>query len=319
MIRILVPLDGSSAAETAIPHAAAIARAFSAEVELLGVVDQSAGSFAAPVNSLDWQLSKLQTEVYLSRTAETLQNQGVRAIWELREGDPAQAIIQFTRNADIDILVMTRYGNGNARQFRMGGTAQKVVSAAVSSVMLIDPALDFDEAHGYARVIVMVDGTQCSEWASAFAAMVAQAFDGSLRVLRIVEEPSLPGGMPITMETRRFLEHIKRSAKSQASLQVRNIVATIPPNVDTSSSVVVTDNIPSAIERAAAETRADLIVVAAQDTQTDQPVGYGPVCDTLLMQARRPLLILRSEAAVLSSNHFRSVYLEEAEAHADAV
>jgi len=319
MIRILVPLDGSPAAEKAIAHAASIARAFSAEVELLGVVDQTAGSFAAPINSLDWQLSKLQTEVYLSRTADMLRNQGVRASWELREGDPAQAVIQFARSTDIDILVMTRYGNGNAQQFRMGGTVQKVLSAAVASVLLIDPTFAFDEERGYARVAVAVDGTQCSEWASAFAAMVAQAFDGSLRVVRIVEEPRLPGGTPITMETRRFLEHIRRIAKSQASLQVRNVVSTIPPNVETSSSVVVTDNVPATIERAAAEARADLIVVVAQDGRPDAPVGYGRVCDTLLMQACRPLLVLRSEAAVLSSNHFRSVYLDEAEAHADVV
>ena len=319
MIRILVPLDGSPAAEKAIPHAASIARAFSAEVELLGVVDQTSGSFAAPINSLDWQLSKLQTEVYLSRTASTLQDKGVRATWELREGDPAQAIIQFARNSDTDILVMTRYGNGNAQQFRMGGTVQKVLSAAIASIMLIDPTFGFDEASGYARVAVAVDGSQCSEWASAFAAVVAQAFDGSLCVVRIVEEPRLPGGTPITIETRRFLEHIRRIAKSRASLQVRNVVSAIPPNVETSSSVVITDNVSATIERAAAEARADLIVVAAQDKRPAEPIGYGAVCDTLLMQARRPLLVLRSEAAVLSSNHFRSVYLDEAEAHADVV
>jgi hypothetical protein len=31
------------------------------------------------------------------------------------------------------------------------------------------------------------------------------------------------------------------------------------------------------------------------------------------------LLVLRSEAAALSSNHFRSVYLDETETRADAV
>ena len=135
MIRILVPLDGSSAAEKALPHAAAIARAFSAEVELLGVVDESSGTFAAPVNSLDWQLSKLQTEVYLSRTADTLRDRGLCVSWEVREGDPAQAIIQSVRSSDVDILVSTRYGSGNAQQFRMGGTVQKVLSAASVSVL----------------------------------------------------------------------------------------------------------------------------------------------------------------------------------------
>jgi nucleotide-binding universal stress UspA family protein len=319
MIRILVPLDGSSAAEKAIPHAAAIARAFSAEVELLGVVDESSGTFAAPVNSLDWQLSKLQTEVYLSRTADTLRDRGLRVSWEVREGDPAHAITQSVRSSDIDILVSTRYGSGNAQQFRMGGTVQKVLSAASVSVLLIDPAFEFDSKRGYARVVAAVDGTQCSEWASAFAAMLAQAFHGSLHVLRVVEEPSVPGGTPITAETRRFLEHIKRVARSQASLQLRSIVSTIPPSIEISSSVVSSDNVPSTIEQAANSCNADLVVVAAQDAVFDGGGSYGAVCDALLSQARRPVLVLRSEAAVLSSSHFRSVYLDEAESHADAV
>ncbi|HEX6260118.1 MAG TPA: universal stress protein [Woeseiaceae bacterium] len=318
MIRILVPLDGSSAAEKAIPHAAAIARAFSAEVELLGVVDESNGSFAAPVNSLDWQLSKLQTEVYLSRTVDTLKERGLRAAWELREGDPAQAIIQFVRSADIDILVMTRYGNGNAQQFRMGGTVQKVLSASVASVLLVDPAAPFDARRGYTTVVAAVDGSQCSEWASAFAAMVAQAFEGSLHVVRVVEEPSLPGGTPVTAETRRFLEHVKRMARSQASLQLRTILSTLPPNLRTSSSVVSSDNVPSTIEEATVKSDADLLVMAAQDEHIGSN-GYGPVCDSLLSQASRPLLVLRSEAAALSSNHFRSVYLDDTESRTEVV
>lgn len=318
MIRILVPLDGSPAAEKAIPHAAAIAQAFSAEVELLGVVDELTGSFAAPVNSLDWQLSKLQTEVYLSRIADTLKERGLKAAWELREGDPAQAIIQFVRSADVDILAMTRYGKGNAQQFRMGGTVQKVLSATGASVLLVDPAAPFDTRRGYARVVAAVDGSQCSEWASAFAAMVAQAFEGSLHVLRVVEEPSLPGGTPVTAETRRFLEHIKRMARSQASLQLRNIVSTIPPNLGTSSSVVSSDDVASTIERAVEKCGADLLVMAAQDEHV-RGGGYGPVCDSLLSQASRPLMVLRSEAAALSSNHFRSVYLDEAESRAEVV
>jgi nucleotide-binding universal stress UspA family protein len=319
MIRILVPLDGSSAAEKAIPHATAIARAFSAELELLGVVDESSGTFSAPVNSLDWQLSKLQTEVYLSRTADTLRGRGLRAGWQLREGNPAQAILQFVRSADIDILVSTRYGSGNAQQFRMGGTVQKVLSSAIVSVLLIDPAFEFDTKRGYAEVVAAVDGSQCSGWATAFAAMVAQAFGGSLHVLRVVEEPSVPGGTPITTETRRFLEHIKRVARSQASLQLRGIVSTIPPSIDTSSAVVSSDNVPSTIEGAANECDADLVVIAAQDVAFDGCGSYGPVCDALLSQTRHPLLVLRSEAAVLSSSHFRSVYLDEAESRADAV
>lgn len=318
MIRILVPLDGSPAAEKAIPHAVAIARAFSAEMELLGVVDNSSGSFGNPINSLDWQLAKLQTETYLSRTAVTLSERGIRTGWELREGDPAQEIIQAVRAADIDILVMTRFGNGNAQQFRMGGTVQKVLSSAVASILLADPAHEFDSARGYERIVVALDGSQCSEWAAAFAAVMTQAFGGALHMLRIVEEPTLPGGTPVTVETRRFIGHIKRMARSQASLQLQNVVSTIPPNVRTSTEVAFADNVPATISHAMDRGNAELLVVAAPDDISGRD-GYGPVCDALLSRLRRPVLVCLSASAALPSGHFRSVYLDEAETRADVI
>ncbi|MEX0915151.1 MAG: universal stress protein, partial [Wenzhouxiangellaceae bacterium] len=74
MTRILIPLDGSQLAERAIPHAVAIAGTFTSEIELLGIVDRiQAGS----VNSVDWHLSKVQTEIYLSRVAEALDEKGI--------------------------------------------------------------------------------------------------------------------------------------------------------------------------------------------------------------------------------------------------
>jgi hypothetical protein len=64
---------------------------------------------------------------------------------------------------------------------------------------------------------------------------------------------------------------------------------------------------------------ADLVVVAAEDAGADRHGGYGLVCDALLSHARFPVLVLRSQTAKLSSNHFRSVYLDLPELRADAV
>ncbi len=319
MIRILIPLDGSSVAERALPHAVSIARTFSAEIELLGVVDNPGDNPPAPVSSLDWQLSRIETEVYLSRIVKSLEAKAVKASWCLREGKAAQAIIQRVREAQTDLLIMTRYGGGDAQLFSMGGTAQKVVSSAAASVLLIDPAREFDDARGFASVLVAVDGSQCSEWALVFAAMVAQACNGCVHVLRIVAEPSLPAGTPVSAETRQFLDHIRRIAKSQASLQLRSMIATIPPNVDKSCSVISSNDIPATIEQTVRQVGADLVVVAAEDAGADRRGGYGLVCDALLSRARFPVLVLRSQTAKLSSNHFRSVYLDLSELRADAV
>lgn len=311
MIRILVPLDGSSFAEMALRHAAAICRTFSAEIELISIIGKSAPGSATRSDSVDWQLWKRQMQVYLSRTAETLRSKNLKVSWLLREGDAAKEIVRRINEAKVDLLVLTRYGMGEARQFSSGGTAQKVISASAASILLVDPEYEFDENSGYQRILVAVNGSQHSEWASSFAAMVAQAFSGTLHLLQIVEEPRLPSDTPITGETRRVMDHINRLARSQANYQLSHLTSRIAENVEVSSSVVVSDNIPMTIESVALADQTDLLVVAAQNLQVDDAGRCGHVCESLLAHVHRPVLVLRSEAAGLSMGNFRSVYLDD--------
>ena len=317
MIRILVPLDGSPTAETALRHAAAISRTFSAEIELFSIIGESKAGSLTRLDSVDWQLWKRQMQVYLSRKAESLRGENLQVSWLLRDGDPAQEIIQRINEAEIDLLVLTRYGKGDAQQFAGGGTAQKVISASAASILLVDPASDFDDECGYQRILVAVDGSQRSEWASSFAAMVAQTFAGSLHLLQIVEEPRLPGNTPVTADTRRLLDHIKRTARSQANFQLSHLTARIAENTEVKGTVVVSDNIPMTIESVAIEDQADLLVVAAQAVHVKNAGRFGHICESLLTHVRSPVLVLRSEAAGLAMSNFRSVYLDES--CADAV
>jgi nucleotide-binding universal stress UspA family protein len=317
MIRILVPLDGSPIAEMALGHAAAISRAFSAEIELISIIGAAKADPVTRPDSVDWQLWKRQMQVYLSRMAESLRSKKLEVSWLLREGDPAQEIVRRINEADIDLLVLTRYGMGDAQQFSGGGTAQKVISASAASILLIDPAFDFDDERGYERILVAVDGSQRSEWASSFAAMVAQTFDGSLHLLQIVDEPRLPGNTPVTGETARFMDHIKRMARSQANSQLRHLASRFAVNAEVTSTILVSDNIPMTIESVAVADQTDLLVVAAQSSQVPDAASYDNVCECLLAHVHRPVLVLRSEPAGLSASHFRSVYLDES--CADAV
>lgn len=317
VLRILIPLDGSAAAEKAIPHAAAIARIFSAEIDLLGIIDTTATPRPATVNSHDWQRSRIATEVYLARTAECIEAGGVTTQWQLREGDAARAIIQFIGDSNSDLLIMTRYGGGNAQRFPMGGTVQKVVSTAAASILLVDPSVDFDDEQGYGNVLVAMDGSQCSEWALRFAALMAQAAGGFVNVLRVVREPSLPDGMPASAETRRFFDRIKRAASSQATLKLTTLVSTLPPDIETTMSVVTSTNVSATVEEAARRTGADLLIMASEDEEDCNAQGYGQVSDALLNRARMPVLILRPETALLSADHFRSVYLDGVDTRAD--
>ena len=72
---ILVPLDGSSLAECVLPHAIAIAKAFSAQITLVHVLEHPATSRGSSnVDPLDWSLNRLAANLYLDTVHSRLVN-----------------------------------------------------------------------------------------------------------------------------------------------------------------------------------------------------------------------------------------------------
>ncbi len=317
MIKILVPLDGSSTAEAALPHASAMAHTFSAEVELISVVGEPGSDYVTRLDSVDWHLRKRQRQVYLDSTADTLRKKGHCVATILCEGDAATEIVRRINETNTDLLVLTRFGMGNAQSFSGGGTARKIISASVASVLLINPQVEYDDTYGYANILVAVDGSQRSEWASSFAAMVAQTFDGSVKLLQVIDAHYFPSIDAISPDTRRVLDHIERAARSQANFQLSHLTAKIGDNADVSGAIVVADDVAAAIESYASEGKSDLLVIAAQGEYANTAGRYGHICESLLSHMRRPIRVLRSEPPDLTMSNFRSVFLNES--HADIV
>lgn len=71
---ILVPLDGSQLADCVLPHAAAIASSFDAEITLLRVLEKNqAGTSAQLFDLVNWQINKTRASLYLEKTKACFQ------------------------------------------------------------------------------------------------------------------------------------------------------------------------------------------------------------------------------------------------------
>src|SRR5215469_10542870 len=97
---LVVPLDGSSLAETILPHTAALARVSSATVTLLRVIPPvtSLGLMGVklPANWFDEEMA--WSRKYLADAARQLTDEGVKRVQaEVLDGDPATEIIAYTQ------------------------------------------------------------------------------------------------------------------------------------------------------------------------------------------------------------------------------
>jgi nucleotide-binding universal stress UspA family protein len=137
--RIVAALDGSRAAERALPLATLLARLLDVPVHLVTVSDQiSTPADPAPGHPPrddDSTPSHEPAEAYLERTAASLQICDVRTSSEVRTG-PAAIEVMATLGPG-DVLVITTHGQGAARRWQIGNVAEKLLRQAAAPVALV--------------------------------------------------------------------------------------------------------------------------------------------------------------------------------------
>ncbi len=140
---VLVPLDGSSAAEEAIPHAIALGALESANVHLLRIEE-----VAEDLRTSVWVLAQHEPDDVterLRRADHYLHTVSARPDlqWgqtthsaEARAGHRVgEAIAAVATERDIDLIAMTTHGRGASRLL-VGSVADKVIRATTCSLLL---------------------------------------------------------------------------------------------------------------------------------------------------------------------------------------
>ena len=140
--KILVPLDGSTLAERAIPHAQEIARGSRAEILLVQAVNfpMPVVPEAVLVPDSKWlDEAKKEAARYLEGIAAPLREAGMRVRTILDERPPADAILHVATREEVDLIVMSTHGRGGLSRMLMGSVAESVFHATSRAVMLVKP------------------------------------------------------------------------------------------------------------------------------------------------------------------------------------
>ena len=138
--KIMVPLDGSSFAEEALPYARGLAKCDSATI-LLARVDEPheppPGVFV-PATAIP-EVFHLSVEEYLEQQAArlTLADLAVQTI--VLEGKVSDALLKCARDENVDLIVMSTHGRTGLSRLLMGSVAEQVVHGAPCPVLLIRP------------------------------------------------------------------------------------------------------------------------------------------------------------------------------------
>jgi nucleotide-binding universal stress UspA family protein len=137
---ILIPVDGSSCAISAVSYADDLADKCGANLNLLYVL-QPAESYILPehleklVEETGGATSEADRILDAATDCITLCDR-TRVSSETREGDPAGEIVRFCREKGIDLIVMGNRGMGDLKGLLLGSVSHKVVQAAECPCLL---------------------------------------------------------------------------------------------------------------------------------------------------------------------------------------
>lgn len=141
---LLVPLDGSHLAETALPAALVLASQFESEITLLRVVrppyvatNVGGGAYAEMIIGLR-DLARDEATTYLKGHQGSLRQQGYKVHAHLNEGESvAEIILDVAAGLGIDTIVMSTHGRGGLGRWVYGSVADKVLRSACVPVLLV--------------------------------------------------------------------------------------------------------------------------------------------------------------------------------------
>lgn len=167
--RLLVPLDGSKTAETALPYTRFLAGRLKLPVELLTLIDVVEVARRIPPEKAQFVAKILESvasrsEQYLKGVAATFSDAGVTCAVE-KGADAAEIIIERAAADKGTLINMATHGRSGIDRWLLGSVAEKVLRGARNPLFLVRAKeQDKTEADATLRsVIVPLDGSELAE------------------------------------------------------------------------------------------------------------------------------------------------------------
>jgi nucleotide-binding universal stress UspA family protein len=156
---VMVPLDGSSMAEAALPEAFELARLLRARVTLARAVPWAAQTY--PFFTPGMYVPQLDEELVEGATAYLRQRQseappGPPVETDLLRGPAAECLLAYEEGHDVDLVVMTTHAREGLGRAFLGSTADRMLHGR-APVLFIRPATVSGEpvrTDGAGRIIV---------------------------------------------------------------------------------------------------------------------------------------------------------------------
>lgn len=316
--RILVPLDGSSRAERALPVAARLARASGGSMVLLQVVNPPMDygmSLVQPsmLTERDIAASLTQATHYLAGLAQSDELEGIGIQVEALSGAAVPTLFTYAQSCGADLIVLCSHGYTGFKRWVLGSVADHLSRHAPVPVLILRESgpqpIDSRSATGSPlRALVALDGSALAEAALAPAAELVAALaapaQGALCLVRVVDIPPRFGaGKSQANIGMEMIEQAKHEAKAYLTSVLDQFQAGIAArlNLSLSATVVADTDVAGAIIKEGGHAENDeeyaFMALSTHGRGGVQRWAMGSITERVLHGTKLPLLIVRPHQA----------------------
>jgi nucleotide-binding universal stress UspA family protein len=292
---LLVPLDGSRLAESALPAAARLSEMLGSRVTLVHVIERDAPQQIHGERHLS---DPAEASTYLHEVSARAFPAGVHVEQHVHTAgvaDVARSIVEHAGELEPDLIVMCTHGQGGLRTWLLGNIAQQVIARGVTPVLLIQPdGAAATPAFACRRLLVPLDGDADHEQSLAVAAGLARACTAEVHLLMVVptlgtlqgEHGAAARLLPRT--TSALLELSGETA--MAYLHAKSVTMQA---ADVPTTVRVYRGDPAAeIAHTVQRAQADLVVMGTHGTRGMDAFWSGSVTAQVSRRSPVPLLLV---------------------------
>jgi nucleotide-binding universal stress UspA family protein len=311
---VMVPVDGSSFSREAVLQGLRLASLSGATLRLVRVAstaafsggpERAAGGFASVEGLHAAELASLY-----SIAAECRAHSTINVTASLERGPIIDALHGYARRNAVDLIVMRSHARSGVARAWFGSVADGLIRDSGIPVLVVRPpsvATGFEHGGTYRRIVVPLDGSLLAEQSLSHAISLARFENASILLVFV----ATPGASYEDRELLSPLGSVTEREASSIQSYLDNIVIQYGTHVRMLSRIVVSDDVPSAILRAAEAYEADLIALASRGRGMMARTIGGSVSDRVMRESVISTLVIHPVA--------RTVVFQSAESVPEAV
>jgi nucleotide-binding universal stress UspA family protein len=297
---LLVPLDGSRAAEAVLPAAIVLAKRLGAEVALLHVLERNAPD---RVHGEQHLTGEADAASYLQRIAEQFTVEGIPVTLHVHlvpVGDIPLSIASHAVESGASLILLSAHGAGSPRSWLTGAVAQGVIRHAAPPVLLLRSNAKRSVPFAPQEVVVALDTERQGEVALPHAMRLARSLEIPLRLLVVVPTAEtipgdssaaarlLPGGAAAALD-------LEATASEDSLAELVRRIATTAGDVRLVTDVARGD--PAQVIIARTQARPSILALATHGRVGFDALWSGSIGSRVIARGDGPFLLVHPEPA----------------------